>query len=266
MVSANNTEVFTMAVFGLSASRARGWSHRARPRLETLETRALLSRREMPLSGGLSSARVEGTAASQAGFLSPQSLDQHPLVETIAGGSVNRAPRFYARYSGPKRPDLHVLGASGRFFYRRGFVFTGETVGAINSSQSSFYVFGVNRGGASAPGPFPDRPMIVFDAEIIVSTSPDGFSGTVELLNSQGQPTSTTSLVNTAVIFGKNHVWVIVPTALLPSTSPPGTAQPDARYSFAFWAGISPSVPEGIAGFAPEFADTSVVTTGFPPP
>jgi hypothetical protein len=253
-----------MAVFGLSAARARGRSHRARPRLETLESRELLSRREIPISGGTPAARVEGTAASQAMFLSPQSLVQHPMIETIAGGSVNRAPRFYALYKGPKRPDLHVLGTSGRFFYRRGFVFTGETVGAINSSQSSFYVFGVNRGGATAPGPFPDRPMIVFDAEIIVATSPDGFTGTVELLNSQGQVTSTTSLVNPAVIFGKNRVWVIVPTALLPSTSPPGTAQPDQRYSFAFWDGISPSAPKAIAGFAPEFANTSVVLTGFP--
>jgi hypothetical protein len=254
-----------MPVVGLSAARARGRSHRARPRIETLETRALLSRRETSISGGPAAARLEGTAASQVGLLSPQSLDQHALSETIAGVSVNRAPRFYARYSGPKRPDLHVLGANGRFFYGRGFVFTGETVGAINSSQQSLYVFGVNRGGASAPGPFPDRPNIVFDAEIIVATSSDGFTGTVELLNSKGQVTSTTSLFNTAVVFSKNHVGVIVPSALLPSTSPPGTARPDERYSFAFWAGISPSAPKGIAGFAPEYADTSVAQTGFPP-
>jgi hypothetical protein len=254
-----------MPVVGLSAARARGRSHRARPRLETLETRALLSRRATSISGGLSAARVEATAASQVGFLSPESLDQHSLIETIAGGSVNSAPRFYERYTGPKRPDLHVLGANGRFFYPGGFVFTGETVGAINSSQQSFYVFGVNRGGASAPGPFPDRPTIVFDAEIIVATSSDGITATVELLDSKGQVTSTTSLFDTAVVFGKNHVGVIVPAALLPSTSPPGTAQPDERYSFAFWAGISPSAPKGIAGFAPEYVDTSVAATGVPP-
>jgi hypothetical protein len=263
--SANKTEIIAMAVFGLSAARAQGRSHRARPRLETLETRELLSRRETSIAGGMAAARVDATIASQTGVLSPQSVDQPSLTEAISGGSVNRAPRFYERYRGPRRPDLHVLGAFGRFFYGKGFVFTGTTVGAINSSQSSFYVFGVNRGGATAPGPFPGRPGIIFDAEVIVATSPDGFSGTVELLNSMGQTTSTTSLPNTAVVFGKNHVWVIVPTALLPSTSPPGTAQPDAAYSFAFWAGISPSVPRGIAGFAPKFADQPVVLTGFPP-
>jgi hypothetical protein len=253
-----------MPVFGLSSARSRDRSHRARPRLETLETRALLSRREASISGGLAAARV-GTAASQAGSLSSQSLDQHPLIESGVGGSVNRAPRFYGLYSGPKQPDLHVLGASGRYFNRRGFVLTGETVGAINSSQSSFYVFGVNRGGASAPGPFPDRPMIVFNAEIIVATSPDGFSGTVELLNSEGQTISTTSLANNAVVFHKNQVGVIVSAALLPSTSPTGTARIGQPYSFAFWAGTSPSAPKGIAGFAPEFADTSVVVTDFRP-
>jgi hypothetical protein len=254
-----------MPVFGVSAAWARGRSHRARPRLEPLEPRALLSRHETSLSGGLLAARAEETATSQTGFVSPPSLDNLALTETIAGGSVDRAPRFYELYTGPKRPDLHVQSAKGQFSYPRGFVFAGQTVGAINSSQSSYYVFGVNRGGASAPGPFPDRPTIVFDAEIIIATSPDGFSGTVELLNSQGQTTSSIGLPNNDIVFHYNRVGVAVPAWLLPSTSPPGTARPDERYSFAFWAGISPSAPKGIAGFAPEYADTSVAVTGFPP-
>jgi hypothetical protein len=224
----------------------------------------LLSRAETSISSGLSIARVEGTAPGQARLVSPESHDQHPLIETNAAASAKTTPPIYELYQGPKRPDLRVQGALGRLFYRRGFVFTGLTVGVINRSQSAFYVFGVNRGGASPPGPFPGRPNIFFDAEIIVATSPDGVSGTVELLNSQGQVTSTTSLANNAVSFFRNHVVVIMGAGLLPSTSPPGTARPFDRYSFSFWAGISPSIPKGIAGFAPGLANASVAAIGFP--
>jgi hypothetical protein len=246
-IPGNNTEGSAISLRRLSTGRAQGRSHRAWPALEILETRELLSRAETSISGALSAAGGEGTVASHTALPFQQSIDRHPSIETVVGGPVNRAPRFYERYKGPKQPDLHVLGTHARFFFPRGFTF-----------------FGVNRGGATAPGPFPDRPMIVFDAEIIIATSSDGFTGTVELLNSKGQITSSTSLANNIITFNNNHVQVVVPAALLPSTSPPGTAQPQDRYSFAFWAGTSPSAPKGIAGFAPEFADTGVPVTVLP--
>src|SRR5262249_41813272 len=152
------------------AARARRRSPWTRLGVELLETRALLSRAGTSISGALAAPLREGAVASERAFHVQQSADQLLPIEDSAGGPVNRAPRFYALYKGPKRPDLHVLNTHARFFYPRGFVFSGSTVGAINSLQSSFYVFGVNRGGASAPGPFPGRPMIVFDAEIIVAT------------------------------------------------------------------------------------------------
>ncbi len=143
-----------------SAGRALMRSHRARPWLERLETRALLSGTETPISAALSAAQAQRTAPTHQELLFQQSLHQHPLVE--------------------------------------------------------------------------------------------------------GQVTSTTSLPWPAVVFTDNQVQVFVPGRDLPSTSPPGTAQPQNDYSYAFWAGISPSAPNGIAGFAPEHADTSVVATGFP--
>jgi hypothetical protein len=257
-ISSTNTEVFAILLLDLSAFRARGPSHRARPGLEILETRELLSRAQTSVSGALSAAGGEGTVASRAAVPAQQSLDHNPMIETNVGGSVNRAPRFYELYRGPKRPDLHVLNTHAQFLFPQGFAFSGATVGKINSSQSSFYVFGVNRGGATAPGPFPNRPMIVFDAEVIVATSSDGFTGTVELLNSQGQTTSSSSLFNNQITFSNNHVRVVVPASLLPSTSPPGTTQPQNQYSYAFWAGTSPSGPKRIAGFVPQFADTGI--------
>jgi hypothetical protein len=247
-----------------SAAQARGRAHRARPWLEHLETRALLSRTELPISAALPAAQVERTALSQQELLFQQSLHQHPLVETIHNGRVKEVPTFYAPYTGPRRPDLDVVGAKGRLIHGVGFVLTGKLLGAVDSSQSSFYVFGINRGGASPPGPFPARPLIDFVAEVIVATSPDGIEGEVELLYAKGQPTSTTSLFDTAVVITSNQVQVVVPARDLPSTSPPGTAETQNDYSYAFWAGTSPSAPKGIAGFAPEYAVTSVVASGFP--
>jgi hypothetical protein len=247
-----------------SAARARGQLHRTRPGLECLETRALLSGTEPFISAALSAAQERGTSPIQENFLYQQSLHQHPLIETFKNGRVEKLPMFYALYTGPRQLDLDVLGAKARWIRGQGFVFTGHLLGAVNSSQSLFYVFGVNRGGASPPGPFPDRSLIAFDAEIIVATSPDGFEGEVELLNSKGQPTSTASLPNNAVVFYHNQVQVFVPARDLPSTSPPGTADIQNHYSYAFWAGTSPSDPKRIAGFVPEYTLASVVATGFP--
>jgi hypothetical protein len=47
-------------------------------------------------------------------------------------------------------------------------------------------------------------------------------------------------------------------------TSPAGTSEPKTHYSYVLWDGTSPSVPKGIAVFAPEYMDTSVVATYFP--
>jgi hypothetical protein len=202
--------------------------------------------------------------ASQTGVLSPRIHDQHPLIDAASQGSVNRAPRFYSLFRGEKRPDLHVVTARGQFFPPQGFVFTGVTAGSINTSQTSFYVFGVNRGGASSPGPFPDRPNITFDAQVAVATGTFGIEATVELLNSKGQVANSVSLPENTITFSKTHVGVFVPADLLPSTAPPGTAQPVEHYSFTFWAGTSPSAPRRIAGFSPEFANASFELRAIP--
>ena len=262
----NNTEAFAILLLPLSTGRVQGRSHRARPGMEVLEARELLSRAQTSISGALSAAGGEGAVASRTALPLHQSIDRRPSIETAVGGTVNHAPRFYELYKGPKQPDLHVLNAHARFYFPGGFVFSGETVGAINSSQTQFYVFGVNRGGATAPGIFPDRPMIVFDAAVVVATSPNGFTGaTVDLLNSKGQVTSSTSLATTAITIRNNRVQVVVPQPCQPrllSTSPAGrrplTPEPGVFPAFLRSAGKSASVPNRIASFAPESADTGI--------
>ncbi len=255
-----------MRVVGLSAFGERGRSHRALPRLELLEPRALLSHAGASVSAALPAAQVGAATKKQVAILYKQSLHQHPLMETISGGEVQKVPMFYALFRGQRQPDLDVIGAKGSLFNPIGFfVFSGKVLGHINTSQPQFYVFGVNRGGATGPGPFPERPMINFDAVVIVATSSGGFAGSVKLYGPKGQLVSTQALANTQVVFNQNLVQVFVPAQLLPSTTPPGTPQPQNHYSYAFWAGKSPFVPKLIAGFAPEYADTSVLATGFPP-
>ena len=207
---------------------ARKQAHRARAELECLERRALLSRGEASVSGALADAQVEATASNQVVQLYKQSLHQHPLMQTIVNGRVKKVPMFYALFTGLRRPDVDVVGANGQFYSGLGFVFTGLTLGSINSSQRSNFVFGVTRGSASPPGPFPDRPMIDFDAEVVVATNSNGWTGTVELLNSRGKVTSTTSLVNTAVIFSNNQVQVIVPGAIAADKSARDRSSPRA--------------------------------------
>jgi hypothetical protein len=263
-ISRNTKEELGMLALTPSAARVLRQAHRATPRLETLEARALLSGTESVISAALPAAEVPGAASPQQEFYYKQSLHKHPLVQTITGGLVQKVPMFYAPYIGSRRPDLDVIGAKGRLINGQGFVFTALELGSINSSQPGFYVFGVNRGGASAPSPFPGRPLIRFDAEVIIATSTDGFEGDVELLNAKGRVTSTTSLTQTQIAFSDNQLQVFVPASFLPSTSPAGTSDSQNHYSFVLWDGTNPSVPKRIAGFAPEFADTSAVATGFP--
>jgi hypothetical protein len=238
--------------------------NRTPPRLEILEARNLLSGLDVPTSHSISAAHVRKIADTQDSSLYQYSLHKHPLNEKIVGGHVKKVPMFYGPYAGPKRPDLDAIGANGRLIFHQGFVFTGEVLGAIDSSQPSYYVFGINRGGAAAPGPFPNRAMIYFDAEVIVATGPNGVTGTVQLLNSSGQPTSSVNLPPDAVVINGNQVQVSIAASLLPSTSPRGTHQPESRYFYAFWAGTSPSATSGIASFAPEYAITYVNPEGFP--
>ena len=254
-----------MRVLRKRDSRAPGrYPNRTKPRLELLEARNLLSRLDVPISHSISAVHVRKIADTQESSLYQYSLHKHPLNQKIVGGHVKKVPMFFGPYAGPKLPDLDALGANGRLIFGQGFVFTGKVLGAIDSSQSSYYVFGINRGGATPPGPIPNRALIYFDAEVIVATGPTGVTGTVQLLNSSGQPTSSVNLPPDAVVIQGNQVQVSIPASLLPSTSPRGTHQPDARYFYAFWAGTSPSAAGGIASFAPEYSITYVNPEGFP--
>jgi hypothetical protein len=225
--------------------------------MEHLESRTLLTQAASGIHAALPSAPVSAAVQSPVG----EKLGPHerPSLKTAESWRVQKPPIFYPPYTGPIQPDLAAIGAIARFTRGRGFGFKGHLLGSINTSQSLYYVFGVNRGGATEPGPFPGRPLINFDAEIIVQTSSDGFEGEVALLNSAGQTISTASLPNNAVQFVNDHFQVFVPLRDLPPTGPAGSAVSPTDYTYAFWAGVSASAPKGIASFYPQYNETSVL-------
>jgi hypothetical protein len=254
-----------MTVLSSFPALVRRRSRRAKPGLETLEGRALLSHAGPSLAAAAPAAHVERSVTSQSIAVALPSDVQQLLTDAISTTTTGRAPRFYERYRGQKRPMLHVLTARGQFFPPQGFVLTGVTVGSINTSLPAFYVFGINRGGATAPGPLPGRPNITFDARVIVATNPNGVGAEVQILNSAGSVTKTVALPLAAIEFSKNHVGVFVPANLLPSTSPAGTANPVQNYSFTFWAGSWPTIPARIAGFYPPFQNAPFELKTQPP-
>ncbi len=134
-----------------------------------------------------------------------------------------------------------------------------------STSEPAFYVFGINRGGATAPGPFPGRPSVTFDARVNVAGGASGHTAEVQILNSTGQVTKTVVLPQASIEFSKTHVGVFVPADLLPSTSPPGTADPFQHYS-TFWARSWPTIPSRIAGFFPQLHNAPFELKTQPPP
>ncbi len=190
------------------------------------------------------------------------SLTKHPLYQSIVGGHVLKAPMFNPGYTGPKRLDLDVIGTNARISPQQGFLLTGKVLGPIDPTQPAIYSFLINRGGASTPGPIQGRPAISYDSTVTVTDGPGGPVGTVSLLNSQQQATSTVMLPPSSVQVNGDTVQVMVPASLLPSTTPPGTHLAITRNFYAFEAAVPGGLPSDIAGFAPEYASTMVGRVG----
>lgn len=243
-------------------ARHRDGSHRTRPGLEALEVRGLLS--HVAAAGGGVPPLSPGRFPVASGQLYRDSLRKHPLNQKIVGGHVRKVPMFYGPFRGAQTPSLDATGANGRLIYGRGFVFTGEVLGPIGTTQPAVYTFGIDRGGATAPGPFLNRPMIYYDALVQVSTGPAGTTGTLQLFDPSGKPGPARPLPADAIQVVGNRVQVELPASALPPTSPPRTHIPYNRYFYAFWAGTSATAPHGVASFAPEYAITRVADEGFP--
>lgn len=230
------------------------------PGLEAMEPRELLSQLASPTFVPHLAPTHLPVPSSE---LYHESQRKHPLNQKIVGGHVLKVPMFYGPFAGVRSPNLDAIGANGRLIRGQGFVFTGEVLGPISTTQPAIYTFGVDRGGASAPGSFPSRPMIYYDALVTIATGSASPVGTVQLYKKSGAPGRKESIPAGDIQVSGDKVQVELSAGMLPQTSPARTHLPYTRYFYAFWAGTSATSPSGIASFAPEYAITSVAPEGF---
>ncbi len=106
----------------------------------------------MPVSHSISAAQVRKIAETQESSLYQYSLHKHPLNQRIVGGHVKKVPMFYEFYAGRKLADLDALGAHRCLLFGQGFVFTGEVLGPIDSSQSAEFVSAMEGPSPNANG------------------------------------------------------------------------------------------------------------------
>jgi hypothetical protein len=164
---------------------------------------------------------------------------------------------FYISYTGPKRVDLDVIGASANVDSKHQIQFIGQLLGPIDASQTAEYSFLVNRGGARPPGPIKGQPNIFIDAIVQATTGVRGTTTTVSLLNSQNQLVSTTSLPAKSTHITGSDIRITIPLSLLPPSNPHF-----GNYSYTFSTSVPGNSESDIAGFAPQDGMAVVNTLG----
>jgi hypothetical protein len=181
------------------------------------------------------------------------SLTKHPTYQSASPGRVLKVPTFPEAYTGPKRLDLDVIGARAGINAQKEYVFTGEVLGPIDPAKSAIYSFLINRKGASSPSQIPGRPTLTYDSVVTVTTGSGKTTGTISLLDSQGQATAATSLSSTEVRVNGNAVNVMVPASSLPTKATRNVRMPRMITSFTFQAAVPGGRPSDIAGSVSEF-------------
>jgi len=214
------------------------------------------------LSPAVVSSQLPKNVSGRIAGLYELSLTQHPLYQSVVGSHVLKAPMFYSAYTGPKRPDLDVVGADATISPQQEVRFTGKVLLPIDVTQTANYSFLVNRGGAHSPGPIKGRPGIAFNAVVQVATGPEGTTGTVSLLNSQEEPISTTALLASSVEIVGDTVKVTVPLNLLPSSASPSTRPGTNCDSYTFSTSVPGNSQSDVAGFAPEYTMIMINASG----
>jgi len=270
------------ATGGLKAGPGR---RRSRLAVESLEAKALLSHvsighhADAPLHPPVEAAQAAAATAALPGNLHIRRFNQPgPIKERIGEGFAVKVPRFYGLYTGPlgypadpnnaKSPGSTLngyLNASGLKAYVEGnnLVLTGIIAGFIQASptsdlQSSYYNFGINRGGATRPGPFPGRAGVTFDSVVTVGITPSGIGATVTTLDPRTFQTTGFTVLNPYQVATKTDaVQVIVPLSLLPST---GASPGHYRVNFFPSDTSPPNNFNDLASFLPEDSSIRVKT------
>jgi hypothetical protein len=165
------------------------------------------------------------------------------------------AGTFYKDYTGPQRPAISAVGADGVFATGpQTITLFAKMAGPVFTGGPNYYVWGFDRGGASATAaPFPDEPNVKFNAVLVVTADPangNTLTGTINLLNgAAAQPV-------TPVLTAADTIQVTFPASMLPTTG-----FTPAQYTWNLWPrsvlGGTPAA--GIASFIPDNAMASLL-------
>jgi hypothetical protein len=192
-------------------------------------------------------------AACNGGSASPPTVATGNAFAFRFNESVGQ---FYRDYTGPQRPAINALGADGSFSTSaQTITLIAKMAGPVFAGGPNYYVWGFDRGTASTKAaPFPDEPVVKFDAVLVVTADPANgttLTGSINLLNG-----SAAQAVN-PVLLAPDTIQVTFAASLLPSTG----AAP-AQYTWNLWprSGLGGTPAAQIASFIPDNLMVNLLT------
>lgn len=238
---------------GASPPERRRSNTRALIQVETLEGRALLSKGP---GHGIGEARLQAIYGERV----PPDPNPGPIHNIVGKGYAIKSARFYPEYFGPRQTELNVASAIAVAPGDGTLQLNGQVVLPINTaptdaSQNAYYMWAINRGGASSPGPIPGRPQITFDAAVIVAVEPSGVTAYVKDLTNNSAPVQ---LPSNDFAINNFTLRVSVPLSMLPAT---GGATDPSQYTVNFSAWSQNPLGanhHALASMVPEFRNFHV--------
>jgi hypothetical protein len=207
-----------------------------------------ISRTALPVLGFLLAALAGcGGSSSYSTTPVPMPAPTSPFF-TITQTAAQSA---YVDYTGPVRPALTALRAGARYVSAsQTWILDAQMAGPVFAGGPNFYVWGINRGGAAPPPPFPDEPNVLFDAVGVVTADPangTALTATVNILKPPGGPAMPAS----AVLLAPDTIELTIPLSSLP---PNGFAI--NAYTWNLWPrnGLGGTPAAQIASFIPQNA------------
>lgn len=245
--------IIPYSMLGANPPQRRRSSTRATMQVERLEGRALLSK-------GPGYGIGESTLRAIYGEPVPPDPHPGPIHNIVGNGYAIKSARFYPEYFGPRETELNVASAIAVAPGDGTLQLNGQVVLPINtaptdSSGDAYYMWAINRGGATSPGPIPGRPDITFDAVVIVAVQPTGVTAYVQDLGNGSAPVQ---LPTSDFAINNFTLRVSVPLSLLPAT---GGATDPSQYTVNFSAWDQNPLTannHALASMVPEFRNFSV--------
>lgn len=204
----------------------------------------------------ITSALGGGVGNEWATLIRRQVRNPRAIVASFVGGQTSafsangitfRTPAEQPQFTGRPYDQLLPLAAGGAVFRNNLVEFATILRGEFRNPETSYYVFGVDRGAGGSRGPiYAARPGITPDALVTITVGPYGSSASGEvrdLTDGSTQPIAASNIV----IRGAT-LRVFLNTSQLPSR---GAAL--NRYRFALWTQTAPgSDIANVASFAPD--------------